>query len=1119
MNPSRPREWFARNKRKMLLFLVIFLGLVALVTPAIYVYHRSETQSQLKQIQVRETGQVRIYAAIITQMLEELKSDLLSLSGNHLIPLYLSDSHLERLRNLEIDFATYIAAKKRYDQIRIISKEGDEILRVNFDGGKCRIVPAAELQPKAHRYYSQQALAFSPGQVYLSRFDLNVERHKIEKPLKPMLRLATALKDNQGRKKAILVLNYLGNDLFTRLKTARNTANGQLMLLNQAGYWLKAPRKADEWGFMLPGGKNKTFSRRFPAAWRLISSQGEGQALLDRGLFTFITLKPSEILHISAVSGSERWIVLSWINPAALEGLLGDSGREHLLLWLTLTLMSLPVAWLVASSLERWRRADEQVRILSRFPAENPNPVLRATAEGLVTYANPASRELLRAWRIREGSPLPRELAELFEGSPGDLQNHGLEIKVGEKDQWFLAVPLADSQEVYLYGRDITELKRARETIKEAEERYRLLGEEAPVSIMTFDQDGIVTFVNKWHLEKFGRGKRQTDFYVGKPIDQLPGLIGGGLHQKLKKVLEGQTVDLPSVYIGQFSGGQSGYQNIRAVPLVQGGEIAGGIIIREDITEFKKAHDQLEMARKVFDNAIEGIVVTDGKGDIQFVNNAFSKITGYGADEVIGQNPRLLKSDRHGPEFYQEMWRSLGATGRWQGEIWNRRKNGEAYPEWLAITAIAGDRPVDERYVALFHDTSDLRRAEEEIEFKSNYDALTGLLNREVFEDRLTVALAHLRAGQEKLVIFSADLDNFKVINNSLGHMAGDELLQQVARQLELAGGGPATVARLGGDEFLIMVEGLASSQEARQWAQSLLESLAAKPYEIRGREIFITMSIGIALAPDDGQGADTLIKNADLAMLRAKQCGRNRCDFFSQLIGHAAEERLSLENSLRWALQKEEFEVYFQPKVELAPGRIKSMEALVRWQRPGHGLVPPDEFIHLAEATGLIVPLGEWVLRESCRQTKALWDAGFSGLTVAVNLSVRQLQEADLAQRVREVLLETGLPTEGLSLEVTESAVMADAQGAETLLRELHAMGIRISLDDFGTGYSLALLPPAPAHRFGQDRQVLCGRHPPRCGGQRGGAYHHFHGPRPEPGCYRRGGRKRGPTGVFKGA
>ena len=1050
-----PFKWFLGGKRILVFFVVAFVSLACLASVLIYVYHRIETEKQTGEIHLREMGQIRIYESIIVQLLHELKSDLLSLSGHHLIVSYVTSKNEKLLNDLAKDFKSFSLAKQHYDQIRIICGKGNERLRVNNNGKQCWVVPFRQLQPKINRYYVKEAMNLKPGQVYLSKFDLNVELGKIEKPLKPILRLATPLLDGKGEKRGILVLNYLGKDLFARLTTAQDMAHGQLMILNQQGYWLKGPWPQAEWGFMFPGGKNHFFARRFPKAWTQIEKHGQGQIIPGSGLFTYVSIDPFKILHTETSHGPRRWIIVSWISQNHLATLLETKNREHLALWLSFVLLCVPVAWFLAYTLNRSLSADEQVHILSRFPSENPNPVLRVNQEGRLVYANPASKELLHWWDIEEGMNLPGEFMKVLARSLKGDETKETEVVIKNRTYLFLAAPLANTKEIYLYGRDVTDLKQAEEALKETEERYRLLSQEAPISIMTCDKHGIINFVNKWHLKNFGSDKYGTDFFLGKSLDQLPGLVSGGVVQSIKEVLKGKIADLPEIYVSRFSGGRSGYQTIRAVPLIKNGEIDGGIIIREDVTEIKKAYDQIELSRKVFDNSIEGISVTDEDGNIQYVNNAFTKITGYGWDEVVGKNPRLLKSDRHDPEFYKKMWRALTQEGHWEGEIWNRRKNGEAYPEWLAITAIEGDGQSSKRYVALFHDMSDLRRAEEEIEYKSNYDALTGLLSRDVFRDRLIVALSHVQAQKSKLAVFSVDLNDFKVINNSLGHTAGDELLQKVATRLEAGLGEKATVARLGGDEFLVMIEGLRSGEEARKTAQIIQREVTSLPYPLMGQELYLTLSIGIALAPDDGIDADSLIKNSDLAVIRAKQNGRNQWEFFSQVIGKAANKRLKLENALHRALDNNEFQIYYQPKVELVSRKISSMEALVRWQRPGEGLISPNDFIPLAESTGLIVPIGKWVLGESCRQTKVWRDSGFPDLRVAVNLSVRQLQEADLLKMVRGVLASTGLPAAGLVLEITESAVMSDVEVAEAALHELHAMGIKISLDDFGTGYS----------------------------------------------------------------
>jgi len=471
-----------------------------------------------------------------------------------------------------------------------------------------------------------------------------------------------------------------------------------------------------------------------------------------------------------------------------------------------------------------------------------------------------------------------------------------------------------------------------------------------------------------------------------------------------------------------------------------------------DITERRQAEDQFELARRVFDNAVEGVVVTDATGAIQFVNKGFTQITGYQASEVIGQNPRILKSDRHGEDFYNAMWKDLRETGSWEGEIWNRRKNGEAYPEWLSITAIPDAHGRPSRYVSVFHDVSELWKRDQELRHQASHDGLTGLPNRSLFLDRLRVAIAHSRREGQKVVVALLDLDNFQTINDALGHPAGDMLLQELTGRLSVPAPWEGTLARPGGDEFLFFLENADDDDIPRltNWFFSALES----SFFLESRDIFITASLGLAVYPTDGDTAEDLVKNADLALHQSKQFGRNTYSLYRPELNERISKRLELENDLRLALERKEIVIHYQPQVDAVTGRTVGMEALVRWKK-GDRLVSPMDFIPLAEETGLVVPIGEFVLREACRKLAALRKEGHSSLRVAVNLSARQFREETLADMVASALAETGLPAHMLELEITESALVSNTQAALDAARRLNDMGVLLALDDFGTGYS----------------------------------------------------------------
>jgi len=476
--------------------------------------------------------------------------------------------------------------------------------------------------------------------------------------------------------------------------------------------------------------------------------------------------------------------------------------------------------------------------------------------------------------------------------------------------------------------------------------------------------------------------------------------------------------------------------------------------LREQVGERIRAEDQLKLFAKVFENALEGISITDLEGKIIAVNKAFSDITGFSEKEVLGKNPRILKSNRHDRDFYRKMWQSIAEKGHWVGEIWNRRKSGEAFPEILSISAIHNRKGEASQYVAVFHDISEMKSQEARIKHQAYHDALTGLPNRSLAQDRLTMAIAHAKRLRGRVGVFFLDLDNFKHVNDSLGHAVGDIMLQSVGERLKYLVREQDTVARLGGDEFLLIVVDIQAEQEMIELANRVIQGFT-EPVFADTHELYITPSIGIALYPEDGSDAGTLIKNADVAMYQSKDRGKNKYHMFTSELSERAAYRMKLEGEFRQALSKEEFTVYFQPKVNPAKNLVAGVEALVRWQKPDGSIVSPGNFIPLAEETGLIIPLGKYVLEESCRALKRLNNIGHPPLSVAVNLSPQQFKQADIVETVLNVLEEYRLPASFLELEITETIMMTDLKDSVKKLNTLKDKGISVAIDDFGTGYS----------------------------------------------------------------
>ena len=480
------------------------------------------------------------------------------------------------------------------------------------------------------------------------------------------------------------------------------------------------------------------------------------------------------------------------------------------------------------------------------------------------------------------------------------------------------------------------------------------------------------------------------------------------------------------------------------------------------------------LSATVFDCSSDAIIVTDPRNAIISVNPAFCEITGFSRAEVIGKDPRMLSSGRQDREFYAHMWKSLQEAGKWSGEVWNRRKDGEVYPEWLSVSTVKNSKGETTHYVGIFSDITERKQAEERVRHLAHYDALTDLPNRILFHDRLQQALIQAQRNREQVAVMFIDLDRFKIINDTLGHSIGDLLLQAVAGRLINCIRQGDTVCRQGGDEFVILLPKVHHAEDAALVAQKILDSII-QPFFLDRHELHISASIGISFYPGDGVSLEILMKHADVAMYRAKELGRNNYQFYFSSLNARAFERLALETSLRRAIEHGELDLYYQPLVDAKSGALIGMEALVRWHHHDLGLVLPGQFIPLAEETGLIVQIGEWVLRTACTQAQAWCKQGYGPLRMSVNLSARQFCQSDFAGSVRKIFADTGFDPHCLELEVTESMLMHNIEDNIITLNELKAMGISIAVDDVGTGYSsLSYLKRLPIDTLKIDRSFV---------------------------------------------
>jgi diguanylate cyclase (GGDEF)-like protein/PAS domain S-box-containing protein len=627
-------------------------------------------------------------------------------------------------------------------------------------------------------------------------------------------------------------------------------------------------------------------------------------------------------------------------------------------------------------------------------------------------------------------------------------------------------------------GRNVTAERAAEDMLAASEERYRGMFRHAPLPYQSLGMDANILDVNDAWLALFGVSDR--DEVIGRPIaDFIEERSLPTLAENFPKFVAAGQINGPVFDIHRGDGAT------RTVVITgRIGHNADGArthCILTDITERlrleaaqQKNAEEQRLAASVFSASAEGICITDADKTIISVNPALEAITGYSKDEVIGNTPKLFSSGRQDADFYRRMWKKIARDGFWRGEIWNRRKSGEVFPEWLTITAVRDDAGTITHYIGSFFDISERKQQEEAIRFMAHHDALTNLPNRTLLDDRIRQAIAKSRRNNTHTAVMFVDLDRFKLINDTLGHDVGDRVLERVAASLQSVLRETETVARLGGDEFVILIPELADIDRAVLIAKKVIAAISV-PVALDQRTLHVTPSIGISVFPDDGADPQALLRNADTAMYHAKDRGRNNYQFFTPAMNHAVQERVEVENDLRLALTRGEFELHYQPQVHGHSGEAFGMEALIRWRHPTRGLVPPDSFIPIAEETGLIVPIGAWVLNEACAQARRWHDAGRAGFSMGVNLSARQFQDEGLFGHIATALETSGIDPATLELELTESMLMADPAAAIDMLGRLASLGVRMAIDDFGTGYSsLAYLKLFPVSRLKIDRSFV---------------------------------------------
>lgn len=610
------------------------------------------------------------------------------------------------------------------------------------------------------------------------------------------------------------------------------------------------------------------------------------------------------------------------------------------------------------------------------------------------------------------------------------------------------------------------ERSRADAALRRSEDRFRAVFQNAGVGVVLTDTDGRFVEANPAFCDMVGysedelRALRFDDITPPEDVDRTSAV-------REDMFAHGRdSYNITKRYVSKDGRVVWGRLTVTAVrePGVDGAEARFAVSVVEDVTERKRLEDHMRLAATVFENSGDGLFVTDAHSHIVLVNPAFSEITGYAPEEVLGRTPKMLSSGRHEADYYAHMWEALAKNGKWQGELWDRRKSGEMFAGWQNIAAVRNSLGEITHYVSVISDITSRKQLEERLSYQANHDPLTRLPNRTLFQERLQRAVARAHRNQSLVALLFIDLDRFKQVNDTMGHLAGDLLLQQVSERLSGATRQGDTVARLSGDEFTVILEDVQDPRDAAVVAHKILRMLA-EPFDLAGQEARISSSIGVSLFPVDAGDPQGLIKLADAAMYRAKHMGRNGCQFHSEAVNAQAFERLALENALRQGVEQDEFLIHYQPIYDFNTGHMVAVEALLRWRHPEVGMVVPNQFLPLAEETGLILPIGKWVLQQACAQAKLWRDGGAPTLAVHVNLSGRQLRQDDLVETVAQALESTGLPPAALVLEIPESSVVDKGADTTNLFLRFAAMGVGLAIDDFGAGYSsFAFLRRLPA-------------------------------------------------------
>lgn len=989
-----------------------------------------------------------------------------ALEAGGIDPLNGSSVDIWRAR-LEQIFTKFIEHHPNYAQIRFIGGwgRGMELVRVERNEGGIVAIAADDLQDKSEHDYVDETKRTPLGKVYSSPINLNREHGRVAKPHMPTLRLATPVQF-QDRVFGLLVINL---DMTTSLRefTTAFPWPAEISLFDKEGTLLASPDPDQLFGKDLESGVTMALTE--PEVWERF--QGLFQRQQDEPTAQ-IEMLENQVRYVgrfrlgNTVSSRDLGVSIRMYEEAALQEL--KENQELIILASLLTMM--------AGALF--------VGLLSRRLSRP----IAGLSEGLVQFS-----------RGKEVSLSPQPLNSRDEVA--QLTNAFLDMR--------------------------EEIGRRAQQLREQEQRLSSIFKATLDGIVLTDETGDIISTNPAMEQQFGyepgeligRNVRilassphqeNHDQYIDNYLTGKGGHIVGGRHELVGIRKDGSFIDvtfsLNAYRIGEmtfFTGVmhdisdrkrleeklKEANRTLEARVLKRTEELERvNHGLRQEMELHRQTRARLFIANQIFEKASQAILITDAENKILDVNPTYTQMTGFSIEDVRGKNPSLSQSGRHDKSFYQAMWEQLTNKNHWEGEIWDRRANGAIFPKFLTIDRVLDDKGELLNYVAMFQDLSEQKATEQELEKRTHFDPLTGLPNRSLFRNRLAHEFEVADRHQRKVALISVNIDRFKQVNDSFGYNVGDNLLIEVSKRLEKAIRNTDLVARnsqtperdadhisrTSGDEFAFILTDLKEAENSVIATRRIIGQME-QPFLMEEQEVFLTCSLGISIYPENAQTLDGQVLCAERALEQAKAKGGGQFQFYSEEMNSRSLEKLRLETDMRRAIKEREFQLHYQPKLDLASGQVSGMEALVRWEKPSGDRVFPDAFIPLAESTGQIVPLGEWILRQACEDCVRLNVENGWNLKTAVNLSARQFMQPNLIEMVEIIIKETGIPADCLELEITESMVMEDHEQAVQTMKGLRGLGLTLSIDDFGTGYSsLAYLRTFPVDALKIDQSFV---------------------------------------------